>query len=189
MDRDPRLEAYLDLLFAWNRAAGLTAFRSREEVVARGVAPSLRALPYLPERGRALDVGSGGGIPALPLALARPGLSWVLSEPSPGKALFLEEVGRRLGLRWEVRRRPVEEVLREGERWDAVTLRGISPRRGTFRRLVSSLGEGAVLLLWTGGGRLAEYRPLLAALGLSLEERPCPEAAVVLLAGRVPRGT
>lgn len=189
MENDPRLEAYLDLLFAWNRAAGLTAFRGRSEALQRGVAPSWRALPFLPEEGRVLDVGSGGGIPALPLSLTRPRLSWVLAEPAPAKAVFLEEVARRLGLRWEVRPRPVEEVLRGEERWRAATLRGIFPRRGTFRKLAASLEPGGVLLLWTGGDRLEACRGILRGLGLSLTERSCPEAGVVLLAGRVPRGT
>lgn len=189
MERDPRLQAYLDLLFAWNRAAGLTAFRSPAEVLERGVVPSWKALPFLPEDGRVLDVGSGGGIPALPLALARPRLSWVLAEPAPAKAVFLEEVARRLTLPWEVRARPVEEVLRSGERWAAVTLRGISLRKRTFQRLAASLEPGGVLLAWTGGERLEAGRGILAGMGLSLEERPCPEAGVVLLVGRVPRGT
>lgn len=189
MENDPRLEAYLDLLFAWNRAAGLTAFRSRREVLERGVAPSRLALPFLPEEGRVLDVGSGGGIPALPLALARPRLSWVLAEPAPAKAVFLEEVARRLNLAWEVRARPAEEVLRSGERWCAATLRGVFPRKGTFRRLASALEPGGALLVWTGGARLEACREIFGGLGLAAEEHPCPGAGVVLLAGRVPRGT
>src|SRR5213075_2489644 len=71
-----KLAAYLDLLAKWNRTYNLTAIRERERMITHHVLDSLAVLPHLRETDESdlslLDVGSGGGVPALPLAIARP---------------------------------------------------------------------------------------------------------------------
>ena len=68
------LDAYLDLLEKWNRVYNLTAIRARGDMAALHVEDALAVLPWLPDRPglRVLDVGSGGGVPGIPLAIARP---------------------------------------------------------------------------------------------------------------------
>ena len=70
-----RLAAYLDLLAKWNRVYNLTAIRDRGRMESHHVDDTLAVLPFLPAKDacRLLDVGSGGGIPGIPLAIARPG--------------------------------------------------------------------------------------------------------------------
>lgn len=187
---DPRVEAYLKLLFAWNPGAGLTAFKDPAEALARGVAPALEALPLLPEAGDLLDVGSGGGFPAVPLALARPRLRVTCCEPAAKKAAFLREVSRALALGLSVKECSAEEFLRVGgSTFDAVTVRGVRLRRPLLRLLVGALGPGGGLLVWTGGDTLATYRAALEGLGLaSVGALPLREGSA-LLHGNVPRGT
>ena len=68
------LAAYLALLAKWNRTYNLTAIREPERMVTHHVLDALAILPHLPERRglRIADVGSGGGVPGVPLAIARP---------------------------------------------------------------------------------------------------------------------
>lgn len=188
---NPQTEAYLDLLFKWNRIYRLTAFETREEAVALGVVPSLAITEDLPRGIRVLDVGSGGGFPAVPLAIARPDLRWVLTEPSLQKAAFLREVAARLGLSFQVEARTVEVVLREAPQpWEAITVRGVRLRHGIVKHLARILTPGGLLAVWTGGEREEDYARWAAEAGLAVEERSLStRPPVPLLLCRVPRGT
>ena len=189
MDRN--IEAYLDLLFKWNRTYRLTAFDTREEALARGVEPSLAIIQDLARGARVLDVGSGGGFPAIPLAIARPDLRWLLTEPSLQKAAFLREAAMRLGLSVRVEARTVEVVLREfAQVWEAITVRGVRLRHGIVKQLASALAPDGVLAIWTGGEREENYARWAAEAGLVVESRILStHPAIPLLLCRVPRGT
>ena len=95
-----KLDAYLDLLAKWNRVYNLTAIRDRQKMESHHVADALAVLPYLPEAAglRLLDVGAGGGVPGIPLAIARPGWRVVLVEANGKKASFLTQAAIELGL-------------------------------------------------------------------------------------------
>lgn len=188
---DPKIESYLDLLFKWNRVYRLTAFETREEAMALGAVPSLAIAQDLPQGARVLDVGSGGGFPAAPLAIARPDLQWVLTEPSLQKAAFLREVAALLGLSFRVEARTVEVVLREApQQWEAITVRGVRLRHGIVKSLAGALAPGGLLAIWTGGEREEHYARWAAEAGLAVEERLLPtRPPVPLLLCRVPRGT
>jgi 16S rRNA (guanine527-N7)-methyltransferase len=84
------LERYLDLLEKWNRVYNLTAIRERGRMVTHHVLDSLSVLPHL--RGpNVLDVGSGAGLPGIPIAVARPGLRVTLLEANQKKSAFLTQ--------------------------------------------------------------------------------------------------
>ncbi len=189
MKADEKLAAYVDLLLSRSPAAGLTAFRTRQEVLRKGVGPSLLGQPLLPRGATVLDVGSGGGIPALPLAIHRPDLQFILCEPSGAKASFLREAVALLGLSAEVRCTTVEEELSRGGTYGGATVRGVRLRRGLLKRLVKALEPGGPLLLWTGGARETLYSEWLRSLGTDVRRIEAPEAGIALLAFFVPRGT
>ncbi|MCH8526073.1 MAG: 16S rRNA (guanine(527)-N(7))-methyltransferase RsmG [Kiritimatiellae bacterium] len=127
-----RLERYVSRLLEVNRHMNLTAVRDAEGVWIRHVYDSLALLPHL--RGdleqRALDLGSGGGLPGIPLAVLRPDMAWTLVDSVAKKARFLEETAAEIGLlnvRVDTRR---AEVLGRDpdfrERFHVVTARAVA---------------------------------------------------------------
>ena len=99
---EAELLAYLALLDKWNRVYNLTAVRDAERMVSHHLLDSLAAVPYFqdgcPDPVRVLDVGSGGGLPGIPLAIARPELQVTLIDSIAKKTAFLLQAKAELGL-------------------------------------------------------------------------------------------
>lgn len=89
-DQTQQLLAYLALLNKWNRAYNLTAVRDPAEMVSRHLLDSLSILSFV-ESGRWLDVGSGGGMPGLILAIMRPDAHFTLLDSNGKKTRFLTQ--------------------------------------------------------------------------------------------------
>jgi 16S rRNA (guanine527-N7)-methyltransferase len=92
------LLAFGELLLRWNARINLTGARSLDTLVESHYVDAFALASWLPEPLRLIDVGSGGGLPALPLALLRPQLHLQLSEPISKKGAFLRTAIRELGL-------------------------------------------------------------------------------------------
>lgn len=96
-DAEAKLLAYLALLDKWNRVYNLTAVRDTERMVSHHLLDSLAAVPFF-QGARVLDVGSGGGLPGIPLAIARPDLQVTLIDSIAKKTAFLLQAKMELGL-------------------------------------------------------------------------------------------
>ncbi|MGH2694478.1 MAG: 16S rRNA (guanine(527)-N(7))-methyltransferase RsmG, partial [Actinomycetota bacterium] len=92
--------AYAELVRAWGSRLGLVSERDLDRFRERHIEDSLRLLPLLDSLpvGPAVDVGSGAGLPGIPLAISRPQREWRLLEPRRRRSAFLEEVVRELAL-------------------------------------------------------------------------------------------
>ena len=96
-DRLEALKSHYELLLRWNSRLNLTSIESLEEAVERHYCESLFLAAHLPSNPlRIADVGSGGGFPGIPVAVARPDCSMTLIEAHVRKSVFLREATRRL---------------------------------------------------------------------------------------------
>lgn len=137
---------YLDLLEKWNKTYNLTAIRTRVDMISKHIQDSLAILPYV-QGTSLLDVGSGAGLPGLPIAICRPDLHVVLLDSNGKKTRFLAEVVRTLGLQnIHVEQNRVEDY-RPATRFDTVISRA-------FSNLAQFIGSSAHLIadngIWLG---------------------------------------
>ena len=85
-----KLLAYLELLVKWNKTYNLTAIRDPEKMTSHHLLDSLAVLPHLPA-GSLADIGSGGGLPGIPLAIAEPERRVTLNDANHKKSAFLQQ--------------------------------------------------------------------------------------------------
>ncbi|HWE94765.1 MAG TPA: 16S rRNA (guanine(527)-N(7))-methyltransferase RsmG [Tepidisphaeraceae bacterium] len=171
-----RLSRYLDLLFEANATMNLTRITDRAAAEVQHIGDSLTLLPYLPAGPIVVaDVGSGGGVPGIPLAIARPDAQVLLIESTKKKAVFLERAATALAL---------TNVRVTGERAEDI---GQSGRRQTFdvavARAVATLDWLAewCLPLVKSGGKVLAMKGKRAA-----EELPLATKAIRMLGGGEP---
>lgn len=93
-----QLLAFRDLLLKWNKTYNLTALRDPEQAISHHLLDSLAILPHVGDDAL-LDVGSGGGLPGIPLAIARPQLSVRMVDTVQKKTTFLQQAAIQLGLK------------------------------------------------------------------------------------------
>jgi 16S rRNA (guanine527-N7)-methyltransferase len=186
---------HLRLLLAWTAAVNLTAIRDPDAAVAGHLLDSLAGVPVLRQAGvrRFLDLGSGGGYPGLPLALALPAEAALLVDSIAKKAAFLRVAAAAAGVVDRVAAAAIRaEALAADrghrERWPAVTARAVAPLAELVELSFPLLAPGGMLLAWKRAGledELERAHPAVAALGGGrVEVAPAP-AAVPGLADHV----
>ena len=152
------VERFVALLLAGNRRFNLTRVTSPREVARLHLLDSLAALPQIDHMvpSQAIDLGSGGGLPALPLAMARPGTHWTMVDSIGKKATILSEFVQALSLpNVSVLADRAEALGRRAahrERYELVTARACAS--------LPVLAELALPLLTVGGSLLAWKGPL-----------------------------
>lgn len=90
---------YIHLLLETNKQFNLTAIKDPDEAWMRHVLDSLSLLPFIGEVASVIDVGSGGGLPGIPMAITQPNVAVTLLEATGKKAKFLQQVAQELGLK------------------------------------------------------------------------------------------
>ncbi|HDS0922660.1 TPA: 16S rRNA (guanine(527)-N(7))-methyltransferase RsmG [Stenotrophomonas maltophilia] len=145
----PPLLTYLALLDRWNRTYNLTAIRDPMEMVTRHLLDSLAMQPYL-EQGTLADLGTGPGLPGIPLAIARPQLQVTLVESNGKKARFMREAVRQLGLTNARVAESRAEALAEPGAYDNLTARAMDTLAGIIAVGGHLLRPGGRLLAMKG---------------------------------------
>jgi 16S rRNA (guanine527-N7)-methyltransferase len=153
-----QLLAFAELLVRWNQKINLTGARSAAALVTEHYPDAFALARRLDRPARVVDVGSGGGLPAVPLALLRPGLTLVLCEPIAKKVSFLRTAIRELDLtdRVQVEQLRAEELIARGTRFDAALSRATFEPEvwlGVGRRLVGP--QGRIYVLTVPGSSVA----------------------------------
>lgn len=90
---------YVSLLKKWNSTYNLTALRDENQMISHHILDSLTLLPYVQNAHSMMDVGSGGGMPGIPMAICRPDLSITLLDSNTKKTTFLQQAVIELGLK------------------------------------------------------------------------------------------
>ena len=168
----PPLLAYLDLLARWNATYNLTAIRDPRDMVAKHLLDSLAMQPFVRGLRTLADLGTGPGLPGIPLAIATPGLQVTLVESNGKKARFLREAVRQLGLGNVQVAESRIEAFQPGTHFDAITARALATLPlilelgghlpGPGGRLLAMKGvvpDGEIATL-PAGWRLAAVHPL-----------------------------
>lgn len=166
------LVAYTERFLAHGRERGVTALAEPTEVVRELLVDSLAAAPHLPQGGRVADLGSGGGVPGLPLALVRPDLRVLLVESLNRKSEWLREQVEALGLgeRVQVHQVRAEDLGRqEGvrEQLDAVVAKALAALPVLVELALPLLRVGGCLFAYKGPSlpeEMARSRKALAEL-------------------------
>jgi 16S rRNA (guanine527-N7)-methyltransferase len=150
------LVAYLDLLVRWNRKINLTGLMvdpPNEEALERLIIEPISAARFIPETARTMiDIGSGGGSPAIPMRIARPALRLMMVESKVRKSAFLREVARQLDLADAlVENCRFEELLARPdlhECADLITMRAVRIEPRILRTALGFLRRGGRVFLF-----------------------------------------
>jgi 16S rRNA (guanine527-N7)-methyltransferase len=166
------LESYMVLLQLWNRRINLTSLQIdpvSDDAIDRLMIEAIIASKRLISSDRILvDIGSGGGSPAIPLKIITPSLRMILVEAKVRKTAFLREVIRQLRLEnIEVENRRFEELLPRSdlhESVDVVTLRAVRAERRMWQAIQAFLHPGG-RVLWFGSRGVGEAFPGFELVG------------------------
>jgi 16S rRNA (guanine527-N7)-methyltransferase len=164
-----RCIAYWHLLLEAPRHLNLISRKSLASGPLRHIGDALMALArWECSGGRTLlDIGSGGGLPGLPLALAVPDLSVTLLEPKERKADWLQQAITHLNCvpRVTVRMSRFEEIdWKETSQYDLATVRAVAPPEQALRLILPALGPDAILLLWHSARQTGAIEGALAGV-------------------------
>ena len=189
------LQRFVTLLMEANQVMNLTACKSGAELWDRHVLDSLTLLPHLPQGASVADIGSGGGFPALPLAIARADLRVTMIEATGKKCGFLQSVVDDLNLRnarvVNLRSELAAHERDHREAYDFCTARAVSAMRVLLELALPFVKVGGALLAMKGANVQAELRDVKNALsrlgGGPPVVHPGPDSANGACIVRVPK--
>lgn len=170
------LERFRQLLIKWQAVQNLVARDTLSEFWARHISDSLQLVPLLPVATRTItDLGSGGGFPALPLAIALKGrdIDLTLVESNGRKVAFLRAVARELNLRVSVVDKRIEALVsRETQLPDIITARALSALTDLCRYSMPLWGDRTRALFHKGREHVEELRESAALWQFDVVKHP-----------------
>lgn len=169
------LLAYLALLVKWNKAYNLTAVRDPLEMVTRHLLDSLAVVSHLPE-GRIIDVGSGAGLPGIPLALVFPQRDITLLDSNGKKTRFVNQVRLELRLANVAVQQARVEDYRPALGFDTITSRAFAALDQLLVRTGHLLAPGGCWVAMKGPAEGGAREGLPAGLAVSLHQLAVPGA-------------
>ncbi|MEO2019979.1 MAG: 16S rRNA (guanine(527)-N(7))-methyltransferase RsmG [Fuerstiella sp.] len=167
-----RLCRYTELLWDWNTRINLTRHTDVDSFVTRDLIDTLQLSAHIESGQSVLDVGSGGGVPGIPLTILRPDLTVALAESTGKKANVLTTIVQKTDLNITVYAARAEDVLKK-QQFDILTARAVAPirkllfwlqrRSGAFGRLLMIKGPR-----WVAEREEAEAEGLLENVALEV---------------------
>ena len=154
-----QLLGYLTLLSKWNKTYNLTAVRDEGQMVTRHLLDSLAIMPYL-SGGRFIDVGTGAGLPGVPLAIAHPQHEFHLLDSNGKKTRFLFQVKTALCLDNIVVHQARVEAFRVAESFDTVLSRAFASLQDMVQGCRHLLAPGGRLLAMKGANPVQELEDI-----------------------------
>ena len=159
----------------WNCKINLTAITAEREIIIKHILDSLTVVPLLPNGARVLDLGSGGGFPAIPLALVRPDLNVTSVDAVEKKIFFQRHVARLLGLERFTALHARGESLHESQagRFDVILSRAFSSLPDFVSLVQFLLAPGGVIIAMkgkSGEDEATDASPFLMQRGLAVQE-------------------
>jgi 16S rRNA (guanine527-N7)-methyltransferase len=125
-DQVEQLDRYCQALWSWNEKLNLTRHTDYEKFVARDVVDSLAIEPFLDSGASVLDVGTGGGVPGIVLAIVRPDLEVALCDSVAKKAKAVHAIVQEIGLATPVYHAAAQKLL-EDHAFDVLVVRAVAP--------------------------------------------------------------
>jgi 16S rRNA (guanine527-N7)-methyltransferase len=167
---------FLEGLWSWNRSINLTGIAEKRKMLIQLLLDPLVALPYLPSIGTLLDIGSGAGIPGLPLKIARPEYEVHLLEAKAKKVSFLKDMIRKVGLKgikaYQGRAEKSDDLPALFNGYDIVTARALAPLKKTIHICSPYIMPGGLFLTFKGSHihrEKANSQALIEGLGFVIE--------------------
>lgn len=123
---EAKFSRYYELLDEWNKKFNLTRITDEYDVALKHFYDSVTGLKYIPDGSSILDIGSGAGLPAIPIAIMKPDSKVTMVEATGKKTEFLETVVKELNLNADVLNIRIED-FKDKESFDIVTARAVAP--------------------------------------------------------------
>jgi 16S rRNA (guanine527-N7)-methyltransferase len=158
-EQSAALAKFVALLLRWNQVYNLTGVRGADEVVDRHLVESFALRPLM-KGTRVADVGSGGGLPGVPLAIAEPERAFTLIESRAKRVRFLRHVVAELELKNTVVAHSRAEDLQVERPFDTVLARAVAPPAELLSVCRHLTAPGSLLLMLTAGHLQDAFRGL-----------------------------
>jgi len=158
-DKEAKLLAFIELICKWNKAYNLTAVRDKEAMVSLHLLDSLAILPHLHGQ-RLVDIGTGAGLPGIPLAIYQPEKEFVLIDSNAKKTRFVQQVILELGLKNVSVLHSRVEAYQPVVLFDTVLCRAFATMSEIIKLTQHLLGDNGLLLAMKGQVPEAELAQL-----------------------------